>query len=142
MTRTQQIKRHDTAVVVVIGEKTSDLVLIKSSSTGLWRSPGDRVRDEDIDPIDPKNRIKAASNAARRITRERTGLTLQVRRVVTVHRETGTLYGYAGLADFGKFSPNDDGENTKIIPYEETFSLDMSMMQKEVLEMIIDWIRS
>ena len=142
MTRTQQTEKHDTAVVVVIDEKTSAFVLIKSKSTGLWRSPGDRIRDEDIDPINPKDRIKAASNAVKRITRERTGLTVQVRRVVTIHRESGTLYGYAGLADFGKFSPNDGGENTRIVPYQEVPSLDMSMMQREIFEIIIDWIQS
>lgn len=107
---------HDTAIIVLIGDGTSDVVLIRSRSTGRWRFPGDRIREEDIDPAHPNDHSTSAGNAVSRITRERTGLTvLKMQRIVVSRNPVGRLFGFAGYADFSRFAARDNGECTKIV---------------------------
>jgi hypothetical protein len=140
MEPTLQQNPHDTAVIVLVGCDTSDFVLIQSKTTRQWRFPGDRIYDEDINLDHPLDRDRAARNTISRVTKERTGLTIEkMQRVVERPTFYGTLYGYAGLADFGKFAPIND-ESTKIIA-RRNLPLDfMPPMQRTVLEEVIRWI--
>lgn len=130
---------HDTAIAVVIDKVTSGFVLIRSRRTGLWRFPGDRIRDEDIDPANPHDNNVAAKNAVIRITRERAGLNIQARRVIMMRRPIGMFYGYAGLADFKEFAPRNE-ETTKIFPFSEVSLLEMSTDQRTMFDRILQWI--
>lgn len=127
---------HDTAVAVIVGEDTSDFVLIRSRRTGLWRFPGDRVRGTDAGA----NRETAAEHAAMRIVKERTGLAPRLKRIMVVSRPFGLLFGFIGLADFKQFAPRDD-ENTMMFPLEEIPLHNMSLMHKVALDEAVQWIR-
>lgn len=132
---------HDTVVVVVVGENTSEFVLIRSRRTGLWRFPGDRIRIGDIQGSYPYDIAAAAERAAVRIIRERTGLVSRVRRVLTCQRSIGSFYGYVGLADFRQFAPL-DGENTRIFPFKEVADLRMTGIQRTAFYEVIRWIQT
>lgn len=133
---------HDTAVIVLVGYDTSDLVLIQSQRTGLWRFPGDRIRAEDIDPDQPHNHDQAARNAVSRATKKRTGLTIEkMKCIVEIERSLGMFYGYVGLADFGAFAPSGDDKNTMIISYVALPFSFMPMIQRIAFETIDRWIR-
>ena len=132
---------HDTAVVVLVGEDSNDLILIRSRRSGLWRFPGDRIRDEDFET---SGNDMAPENTLMRIVRKRTGLVLKardIRRVTQMNRSFGALYGYAGLADFKEFAPLDP-ENERILSLSEIPSLTMRPEQRKVFDTVISWIRS
>ena len=131
---------HDTAIVVIIGEQTSDVVLIRSRKTGLWRFPGDRIRSEDLAASRPYDYDAAAEHAVMRITKQRTGLIPKVQRVIKAQRPFGAIYGYAGLANFREFAPRDT-ENTKIFQFENVATLEMSPTQRAVFEHVVMWTR-
>ena len=127
---------HDTAVAVIVGEGTSDFVLIRSRRTGLWRFPGDRVRGTDAGA----DRETAAEHAAMRIIKERTGLAPRLKRIMVVSRPFGLLFGFIGLADFKQFAPRDD-ENTTMFPLGEIPLHNMSPPQKMAFDEAVRWIR-
>lgn len=128
---------HDTAIAVIVGEDTSDFVLIRSRKSGLWRFPGDRVRDGDAGA----NREIAAEHAAMRIIKERTGLAPRLERIMVVSRSFGLLFGFVGLADLKQLAPR-DVENTWIFPLKDVPFHNMSFMQKAAFDEAINWIRN
>ncbi|MFA5998014.1 MAG: hypothetical protein WC814_01335 [Candidatus Paceibacterota bacterium] len=131
--------KHDTAIAVIIGENTSDLILIRSRRTGLWRFPGDRIRDEDLGTDCACDRGAAAKNTVIRIARERTGLSVRIKRIVAMHRPIGMFYGYAGLADFARFAPRDE-DTVKIFPFCDVPVSEMAPIQRITFERVIRWI--
>lgn len=131
--------KHDTAIAVIIGENTSDFILIKSRRTGLWRFPGDRIRDEDLGTDCSCDRDAAAKNAVSRIARERTGLSVRIKRVVTMHRPVGMFYGYAGLADFARFAPRDE-DIVRIFPLCNIPISEMTPIQRMTFDRVMQWI--
>ena len=132
---------HHTAISVVVGENTSDFVLIRSRTTGLWRFPGDRVRAEDVDIRRPSEYGVAAENAVVRIVGERTGLIVRARCIIIMRRPIGPLYGFVGLADLKKFAPRDK-ENTRIISEKDILTLEMSALHKAMFHQFMRWVGS
>ncbi len=141
MEQTGRKDDHDTAIAIIVGSDTSDFVLIRSRKTGLWRFPGDRIRNEDFGASgSPENGV-AAEHAVTRIIRQRTGLTSRVRRIMTLKRPFGVFYGYVGIADFREFAPH-DAENTKIFSLEDIPGLDMTDIHRTTFDAAIRWIRA
>lgn len=134
---------HDTAIIVLVGCNTSNIVLIRSRRTGLWRFPGDRIRAEDIDPDQPHNHDQAARNAISRATKQRTGLTIEkMKCIVEAQRPLGMFYGYVGLADFGAFAPSESDKDIVVVVSHAGLPLSlMPVIQGMAFESIVRWIR-
>lgn len=139
-------KDRGAVIIAVFDEKSGKVVLVKEPSRPLphfWKFPGGGIEEEDVDPQHPLDDHLAADAAAKRETKEETGLDVQVLRLGIMPKKTHTMYLYVGLADFEQMArTGDDGEIPQAFSVTEIEALKNFMPNhRPILKMAIEKIR-